>query len=91
MLTVTLPPPLNPRSQDIDFILFVNYVGASSFFVFSTFHSNVRTFVSSALRGDRSVDLGVRRGFLASCRLCRKALSIVFLKHLVRVDNGLEI
>jgi hypothetical protein len=37
MLTVTPPPPLNPRSQDMDFILFVNYVGASSFFVFSTF------------------------------------------------------
>ena len=34
--------------------------------------------VSSALGGDRSVDLGVRRGFLASCRQCRKALSIVF-------------
>ena len=65
--------------------------------------SSCSTIRGSVLCGCRSVDLGVRRGFLASCRLRRLALNVVFhggdviffffvfLKHLVRVDNGLEI
>ncbi len=40
--------------------------------------ANRQVLVFPALGGDRSVDLGVRRGFLASCRLCRLALNDVF-------------
>ncbi len=57
--------------------------------MFSTFHSNVRAFVSSTLCRDRGVDLGVRRGFLASCRFGVAVRCFVVVGALFLVAVGL--